>query len=391
MNKVIHKRIASIDLLKGLVMVVMALDHTRDYFHSAAYVYDPTDPNLTSWPIFLTRWITHYCAPTFSCLAGMSAFLVSRRRTTAELSHFLFTRGLWLVLIELTIVNFAWFFDLQFRTPSLITIWSLGISMMVLAGLIYLPKRIILIISCVIIFGHNLLDPIHFTGNMPWAMLHDGGMFDLTHGYKMLVGYPVIPWIAVMSLGYCFGSFYDQSFSSIKRKKILTIIGLSAIALFIVLRYINIYGDPGNWKLYDTVSKSMMAFLNPQKYPPSLLYLLMTLGPSIIFLANTEQFKGKVADFFCTFGRVPFFFYILHIYLIHALALVAAQLTGYGWEKMIFHGGWLTDLPGLKGYGFPLLTVYLVWIGIIAISYFLCKKFDAYKMSHKEKWWLSYL
>ncbi|UEG48539.1 heparan-alpha-glucosaminide N-acetyltransferase domain-containing protein [Ferruginibacter lapsinanis] len=391
MNMLKIKRIESIDLLKGLVMVVMALDHTRDYFHFSAFLYDPTDPVHTTWPIFLTRWITHYCAPTFSFLAGMSAFLISRRKSTPELSHFLFTRGLWLVFIELTIVNFAWFFDIQFRTPSLITIWSLGVSMIVLSVMIYLPKRIILIISCLVIFGHDLLDNIHFKDNMPWAMIHDGGLFNLSHGYQMLVGYPVIPWIAVMSLGYCFGSFYDKSYSSVRRRKILTYIGITAIITFIIVRSINIYGDPIGWKSYDAISKSMMSFLNPQKYPPSLLYLLMTLGPSLIFLANSEQLKGRIVNFFCTFGRVPFFFYVLHIYVIHVLALVAAQLTGYGWNKMIFHGGWLTDLPGLKGYGFPLWIVYLVWIGIIAICYPLCKKFDAYKMNNKEKRWLSYL
>ncbi len=391
MSTLVKNRIESIDLLKGLVMVVMALDHVRDYFHSAAYLYDPTDPTHTSWPIFFTRWITHYCAPTFSFLAGLSAFMVSRRKSKPELSRFLFTRGLWLILIELTVLNFGWFFDIQFRTPVLITIWSLGISMIVLAGLIHLPKKIILLFSCIVILGHNLLDGIHFDGSILWAMLHDGGFFDLSNGYNLMVGYPIIPWIAVMSLGYCFGSLYDQSFSSVRRKKILTTIGLSAIAGFIVIRLINVYGNPQSWIQYDTLSKSLMSFLNPQKYPPSLLYLLMTLGPSLIFLAYSEKFRGKIVDFFSTFGRVPFFYYILHIYLIHAMAMGAAQLTGFGWDKMIFHGGWLNELPGYKGFGFSLWVVYVVWIAVIAISYPICKKFDRYKMNNKEKWWLSYL
>lgn len=372
-------------------MVVMALDHTRDYFHWSAYFTTP-QILLILHGLYFSPVGSHIIVHQhLVLLAGMSAFLVSRRKTSAELSRFLFTRGLWLVLIELTVVNFSWFFDIEFRTPSLITIWSLGISMIALSGLIYLPRRIILLISCLIILGHNLLDPIHFKGSIIWAMVHDGGLFDLSHGYQMLVGYPVIPWIGVMALGYCFGSFYDISFDSVKRKKILTYIGATAIVLFIVVRLINVYGDPVGWKSYDTVSKSMMSFLNPQKYPPSLLYLLMTLGPGLIFLAYAEKFKGRVTDFFSTFGRVPFFFYILHIYIIHFLALLAAQFTGYGWEKMIFHGGWLTDLPGLKGYGFSLWIVYLIWIGVIAISYPLCKKFDAYKTKNKAKWWLSYI
>lgn len=391
MSTFLKNRIESIDLLKGIVMVVMALDHTRDYFHSAAYLYDPTDPVHTSWPIFFTRWITHYCAPTFSFLAGASAFFAGKRRTKGELSKFLFTRGLWLVFIEISFVNFGWFFDIQFRTPSLITIWSLGISMIILAALIHLPKKIILMISCLIIFGHNLLDPIHFKGSIIWAMLHDGGLFNLSKDYVMLVGYPVIPWIGVMALGYCFGSLYDHSFSSVRRKKILTTIGISAIVGFFVIRFINIYGDPIGWKHYDTISQSFMSFLNPLKYPPSLCYLLMTIGPALIILANTEKIKGPIVNFFSTFGRVPFFYYILHIYLIHALALVSAELTGYSWKQMIFHGGWLTDLPGLKGYGFSLWIVYLIWIAVIVICYPLCKKFDTYKMNHKEKWWLSYL
>ncbi|MGG9971529.1 DUF1624 domain-containing protein [Ferruginibacter sp. SUN002] len=386
-----RNRIESIDLLKGLVMVIMALDHTRDYFHSAAFIYDPTDPAHTSWPIFFTRWITHYCAPTFSFLAGASAFFVGKRRSKGDLSKFLFTRGLWLVFIEISIVNFGWFFDLQFRTPALLTIWSLGISMIVLAALVHLPKKIILLISCLIVFGHNLFDTVHSPGNVLWAMLHDGGGFNLSKDYLLFIGYPVIPWIGVMALGYCFGSLYDHSFSSVRRKKILTIIGISAIVAFIVIRFINIYGDPNGWKEYGTISQSLMSFLNPQKYPPSLCYVLMTLGPALIILANTEKLKGPIVNFFSTFGRVPFFYYILHIYLIHALALVAAQVTGYGWQQMVFHGGWLNDLPGLKGYGFHLWVVYVIWIGVILLCYPLCKKFDTYKINNKEKWWLSYL
>ena len=383
-------RIESIDFLKGLVMVIMALDHTRDYFHISSFIYDPTDPNQTSLPIYFTRWITHYCAPTFSFLAGISAFFVGRRKSTGELSAYLFKRGLWLVFIEVTIVNFAWFFDVQFRTDGLFVIWALGISMIFLAGLIHFPRSFILIFSCILIFGHNLLDTIHFDGNLLWAMFHDGGLFKISDNFKFFIGYPVVPWIAVMSLGYCFGLFYESSYGAERRKKALNIIGISSIALFIILRSINIYGDPFRWQTFDTLTKTAMNFLNPMKYPPSLLYLLMTLGPVLLFLANGEKVKGRVVNFFSIFGRVPFFYYILHLYLIHIIALLFAQLSGFGWDKMLLQD-WVSDVPQLRGYGFRLWVVYLVWMGVIAILYPLCKKFDHYKQNNKDKWWLSYL
>jgi uncharacterized membrane protein len=384
------KRIESIDLLKGLVMIIMALDHVRDYFHFSAYYFDPADPVHSSLPLFFTRWITHFCAPGFSFLAGLSAFMVGRKKTKSELSAFLFKRGLWLVFIELTIVNFAWYFDVYFRTLNLIVIWALGISMIVLAALVHLPRKFILLFSCLLIFGHNLLDNIHYDGSLLWSILHEFHVFKLSDNVELFVGYPIVPWIAVMSLGYYFGSFYDKSYDSNKRKKIFNIIGVAAIVLFIVLRFINGYGDPFGWQHYDSFSKSLISFLNPAKYPPSLLYLLMTLGAVFLFLANAENLKGRLVNFFSTFGRVPFFYYILHLYLIHLTALLFAQLSGFGWHKLIL-SYWITESPGMKGYGFSLWVVYLVWIGIILLLYPLCKKFDKYKQSHKEKWWLSYL
>ena len=221
MSTLTNNRIESIDLLKGIIMVVMALDHTRDYFHFSAFFYDPTDPTQSTLPIFFTRWITHFCAPTFSFLAGLSAFFVARRKTLPELSRFLFTRGLWLVFIELVVVNFGWYFDMHFRTPGLLTIWSLGVSMMVLGVLVHFPRKFILAFSIILIFGHNLLDGVHFKDNIVWSILHEFNLYSYSDGYRLLIGYPLIPWIAVMSLGYCFGTLYDKSFDSNKRKKIL--------------------------------------------------------------------------------------------------------------------------------------------------------------------------
>jgi len=390
MTSLTKPRIESIDLLKGLVMVVMALDHVRDYFHYSAFMFDPADPTQSTIPIFFTRWITHFCAPAFSFSAGLSAFMVGKRKSKTELSGFLLKRGLWLVFIEMTIVNFAWYFDIYFRSPGLLVIWSLGISMIVLAALIHLPRQLILLFSLLFIFGHNLLDNIHFDKNVLWALLHEFSVFKLTEGVEFAVLYPVIPWIAVMALGYYFGSFYDNSFDSVKRKRAFNLIGISALILFIIIRFINNYGDPTPWKDDNTTTKDLISFLNPSKYPPSLLFLLMTLGATFLFLANAEKLKGKVVDFFSTFGRVPFFYYILHIYLIHLVAILFAELSGFGWQIMILPD-WVTEMPTLKGYGFPLWVVYAVWAGVIVFLYPFCKTFDKYKQAHKEKRWLSYL
>lgn len=370
-------------------MVIMALDHVRDYFHASAFFFDPADPEQSNLTIFFTRWITHFCAPAFSLLAGTSAYMVGRRKSKKELSTFLITRGLWLVFIELTIVNFAWFFNIKFELFALIVIWSLGISMLYLAALIHLPNKYILISSCILIFGHNLLDSISFEGNIFWAILHEQAGFSYD-SIIVFVGYPIIPWIAVMSLGYYLGSYYDSTVSASKRKKIFIYTGLVSIFLFLVLRYTNVYGNPTDYVRYDTFTKNIISFFNPEKYPPSLQYLLMTLGPSLLFLAIAENWKGRVVNFFSTFGRVPFFYYILHIYLIHLLAMLFAELTGFGWEKLIL-SFWITLVPEMRGYGFSLEIVYLVWIAIIIILYPLCRKFDKYKMLHKDKKWLSYL
>jgi uncharacterized membrane protein len=390
MTAITKTRIESIDLLKGLVMVVMALDHVRDYFHYAAFIFDPADPAQSTLPIFFTRWITHFCAPTFSFLAGLSAYMVGKRKTKDELSLFLVKRGLWLVFIELTIVGFAWTFDVHFRTFFLGTIWSLGISMIVLAAVIHLPRNYILYFSLLLIFGHNLLNNIHFPGNILWALLHEQLFFKLSDHTMLMVVYPVVPWIAVMPLGYFFGSFYDQAVDSNKRKITFNWIGVAAIVLFLILRFTNLYGDPKPFEHYDTLPKALISSFNPTKYPPSLLYLLMTVGAAFLFLANTEKLKGKMVNFFCTFGRVPFFYYILHLYLLHIMAMLFAQLSGFGWQKMIL-STFIAFEPGMKGYGFSLWVVYAVWIAIIILLYPLCKMFYRYKQMHKEKWWLSYL
>ena len=389
MATLVKNRIESIDLLKGLVMVIMALDHVREYFHASNSLFDPADPERSYLFLFFTRWITHFCAPTFSFLAGLSAYMAGKKKTKNELSVFLLSRGLWLVFLEVTIVNFAWYFDFSYRTVSLLVIWSLGMSMILLAGLIYLPKNGLLIFCCTLILGHNLLDNVHVQ-NLFWSLLHDQKMLQLTEHTSMFIGYPLIPWVAVMALGYYFGRFYENGFTAEKRKKYFNWIGIISIVLFLLLRFTNLYGDSKPFKNYGILSSDLISFFNPSKYPPSLLYILMTLGVAFLFLANSEQLKGKIVAFFTTFGRVPFFYYILHLYLIHLIAMLFAQLSGIGWQKLIL-STWINFDPNVKGYGFNLLVVYLVWFGLIAMLYPICKWYDRYKQDHKEKWWLSYL
>ncbi|HEX5025964.1 MAG TPA: heparan-alpha-glucosaminide N-acetyltransferase domain-containing protein [Agriterribacter sp.] len=390
MNEIKSNRIQSIDLLKGLVMVIMALDHTRDYFHNGSFLIDPTDPEKTNLALFFTRWITHYCAPAFSFLAGISAWLAGRNKTTKQLSSFLLLRGAWLIFIELTIINFAWRFDIHFQSVALQVIWSLGISMIILSALIHLQPKYILLFSVAVITGHHLLAYLDLSKGILWSIIHQQGVFEILKGHSVRVIYPIIPWIGVMSLGYFLGSCYNKNIDPAGRQKLFTIIGACCIALFVIIRLLNQYGNAHHWKVYDGILPTLYSFFNPSKYPPSLTYLLMTLGPVFLFLGTAEKMKGKGVDFFVVFGRVPFFYYIIHIYMIHLLAMVLAQLTGFGWQAMILKG-FVSNSPGLVGYGVDLWMVYLIWIAIVLLLYPLCKKFSVYKLNHKEKWWVSYL
>lgn len=382
-------RIESIDLLRGVVMVIMVLDHVRDYFHADVTVFDPNDLAHTNTLLFFTRWITHFCAPVFVFLAGTSAFLSGQRKTKKELSLFLLKRGLWLVLVEVTIINFGWSFNIRQPFTGLQVIWALGISMICLAGLIFLQKRIILLLGMFIVAGHNLLDGVHYD-RVIWSVLHEPKVYRLDETHLIRITYPVLPWIGIMALGYCFGSLYAKNTEATKRRKILWQLGLSAIILFLVVRFMNLYGDPVPRSQQKSPWFTFLSFLNTTKYPPSLLYTLMTLGPSFLFLALTEKTTGKLAKPVIRIGRVPMFFYILHIYFIHLAAMLAAELSGYDWSDMILQRRTWVD-PQLKGYGFSLGVVYLVWIGIVLLLYPLCKWYDMYKINHKEKWWLSYL
>lgn len=382
-------RISSIDLLRGLIMVIMALDHVRDYFHADTMRFEPTDLEQTNVFLFFTRWITHFCAPVFVLLSGTSAFLSGQRKSKKEQTLFLIKRGLWLLLVEITIISFAWSFNIYLPFTGLGVIWAIGISMIALALFIHLPIIWIAVIGLILVAAHNLLDSVHFDGFL-WAALHEPAIFKLNDDHLLRVAYPVIPWIGLMALGYCLGTVYTTHFDAKRRKKILALIGSSAIILFILLRFINQYGDMQHWSVQDSTTLSVLSFLNNSKYPPSLLYVLMTIGPALLFLAFMEKQNNRLEKALIHFGRVPMFYYILHLYLLHLLAMIAAQLSGYGWQSMILVRRTWID-PQLKGYGFSLLATYGIWILVVLLLYPLCKWYDGYKTKHKEKWWLSYL
>ncbi|MCB0795036.1 MAG: DUF1624 domain-containing protein [Flavobacteriales bacterium] len=388
MSKPTAARVQSIDLLRGVVMVIMALDHVRDYFHADAFLYAPTDLEQTSVAVFLTRWITHYCAPVFVFLAGTSAWFIHQRKSTKDTSLFLLKRGLWLVVVECLIISFGWLFNPEYPRIGLQVIWAIGVSMIALSALVHLPLRWVAVVGAVLVFGHNALDDIHWENGL-WYMLHDRGSVEL-FGRYFFFAYPVLPWIGTMALGYAFGALYAKGYTPEVRRRLLLRLGLAATVLFLAVRFLNEYGDPRSWAVHGTASFTVLSFLNLTKYPPSLLYLLMTLGPAILFLAWSEKVKGWFADALIVFGRVPFFFYVLHIYLIHVLAMLAAQLTGFGWETMILDRPvWFSE--ELVGYGFSLPIVYLVWIGLVLALYPLCVWFDKLKSNNRQWWWLSYL
>ncbi|MDN5284554.1 MAG: hypothetical protein JWR38_828 [Mucilaginibacter sp.] len=394
MNTTIKNRITSIDFLRGTIMIIMALDHVRDYLYASSFFYDPLDLTKTSGILFFTRWITHFCAPIFMLLAGTSAYLIGQKKTKKELSVFLLKRGLWLIFLEMIVVNFGWNFNITFPMFFFITIWALGISMILLAALIYLPKKLILGICIIIIAGHNLLDNIHIAGNslsaFGWSVLHDQQFFTW-HKEILLVGYPIIPLMAIMPLGYCLGSWYTADYHIQKRQRNLLILGSFTIVSFIVLRYTNLYGDPVKWSVQKNALFTFLSFIKVNKYPPSLLYLLMTLGSAFLFLSFTEKLKGAVEKVVSVYGRVPMFYYLIHIYIIHLVAIIAsAFLPGQDWKRWIMTKPiWFTT--DLKGYGFSLPAAYLIWIVLVIALYPLCKRYDAYKQANKGKWWLSYL
>lgn len=379
------RRLTSIDLLRGLVIVIMALDHVRDYVHAASFVSDPTDPATTTLGLYLTRWVTHFCAPTFSFLAGVSVFMQGRSKSKGELSRFLVTRGLWLIALELVVENIGW----NWNIPgwALLVLWALGGGMIALAGLIHLPRRAVLGTAVAIIALHDLLDPIppQAFGAFAWLwhLLHVPGVV----GGNVFIGYPILPWIGVMALGYGLGQVF--TLEPERRARILMLTGGAMIAAFLVLRGVNIYGDPRPWKVFAEPMRTALSFFNVSKYPPSLDFVLASLGPVFLILPALEKLKGPAAGILLTYGRVPLFFYILHIWLAHALVTAAGMAMGYPFQTFV---GVIADpTPMTKaGWGFGLWAAYLTWIVVLLAMYPLCRWWGGVKASRRD-WWLSYL
>ncbi len=387
-------RIESIDLLRGVVMIIMALDHVRDFFHEDGFLADPTNMETTTPLLFFTRFITHYCAPVFVFLAGTAAYLYGSKKSKGELSRFLFTRGLWLIVVEIVVNNFFWWFDLSFGIINFQVLWAIGFSMICLAALIHLPVKALLVIGGLIVVGHNLLDGIVKDGYsweaIGWYMLHQQQFLPLSATRIIIFNYPVLAWIGVMVLGYCLGTLYRSGADPAIRKKWLLRLGLGAIALFFLLRGINIYGDPAPWATQRNGVYTLLSFFNVTKYPPSLSFLLITLGPGLLFLYTTESVRSRVSSLILVYGRVPFFYYLLHILVIHLAALLTMAITGDNWRLMILNMEVLST-GALASYGYSLGVVYLVWIGIVLLLYPVCRWYMRYKAANRDKWWLSYL
>jgi len=388
-------RIKSIDTIRGAIMIIMALDHTRDFFHITAFTADPVNPETTTTILFFTRWITHYCAPSFMMLSGISAYLSGRKKTLAETSSFLMKRGLWLILVEIIFMTFALSFDITYKTIFLNVFWALGTSMLVLGLLIrFTSSRGILIIGLLLVFGHNLLDFVKVAPNSPLDIflgifLTGGGRF-IPRGDGGLIAflYVILPWAGIMLSGYGLGKLYDKDINPLRRKKVLLTLGIAATVLFFVLRFINLYGDPSLWTNQKESWRTVLSFFNVTKYPPSLLFTLMTLGPVLILLAFTDNTYNRFTKFVSVYGKVPFFFFVAHFYLIHSLSAIIVLASGYTWQQATDEKLFFKFRP--VDFGFELGWVYLIWILIVMVMYKPSKWFGNYKSANK-KWWLSYM
>lgn len=389
------KRVIAIDITRGLVMVIMALDHVRDLLHTPALTQNPTDLATTTPAIFMTRWITHLCAPTFVFLSGTSAYLSLRKQRAVDgddesARWFLLKRGVVLILLELTVINFAFWFDIHFQSLLLQVIYAIGGGFVMLSFLVRLPVRWVGIIGLIIMFGHNTLQVVpvftNLSAKLVWALLFRTDFFSFSPHFAMLAGYPLIPWLGIMLVGFAVGPLMERPID--ERKPLLMRIGLASLLSFTLLRFLNRYGDPAPWSDQKTGLLTFLSFINVTKYPPSLLYALLMLGLMFLFLSAVDGKESLFTRWLTVYGKVPMFYYILHWYLVHLAMIGMSLLQGYS----------LSDLPtGPLNFGrpanagLPLGGVYMVWIGLVILLYPLCKWYGLYKANHPEIGWLRYV
>ena len=387
-------RLENVDLLRGIVMVLMALDHTRDFFHSHHLhgLGSPLDLKTTTMALFLTRWVTHFCAPVFIFLAGTGAFLSSTRgKTKRDLSWFLVTRGAWLVVLELTFIRwFGWNFSFESHVLYGAVIWAIGWSMIALAALVHLPLWATTTTGLAMIVGHNAFDSVtpQSWGSLDWLwrMLHVRGPIEFAPGYSLRISYPLVPWIGVMAAGYGFGRILLRPRA--ERRSVVLWLGIASTLTFVVLRYANVYGDARPWSVQNSAGFTILSFLNCGKYPPSLCYLLMTLGPALIALALLDRETPASLKPVLVFGRVPMFYYLIHLPLIHGLAVLVESVR-FGSAPWLF-GNMFGERPKpVAEAGFNLLGVYLAWFVVILLLYPVCRWFDDLKRRRRHAW-LSY-
>jgi uncharacterized membrane protein len=390
-------RIESVDVLRGLVMVIMALDHTREFFSN--YSGNPTDAATAPGIFFFTRWITHLCAPTFVFLAGTSIYLQFLRKPRPQLARFLVTRGIWLMVLELVVVSSMLTFHPSVHLLFLQVIWVTGVSMVVMAALIYLPLWVVTLFGAALVLAHNAFDWVNPATMGPlagtlWRLLHVAGVLvPPASGYLWINLYPLIPWPGIMALGFAFGSFLQ--WPPLQRRHAMLYVGIGSVLVFALLRWSNLYGDPLHWKHQASSGRTFMSFMDVQKYPPSLLFTLVTLGISLCLMAGFEAWQARgnfkpVRSVLSVYGRVPFFYYVLHFTTVHLAALLTTAALGLNWRWWISlppAGGIFAGQP--PGYGFSLPIVYLIWLTIVTFCYFPCKWFAGVKQRNKSPW-LSY-
>jgi uncharacterized membrane protein len=385
-------RIESIDFVRGLVMIIMALDHTRDFMHIGSISQDPLNL-MTSTPLlFFTRWITHFCAPVFVFLAGTSAFISMKRRNNLEYTRrYLITRGIWLIIIEFTLINFAIWFDLHFRILLFEVIAAIGFGFIILSLLLKLPVWFIGLIGLLIIFGHNFLSGLEFENHpvlkQVLTPLINFNLYQVSPRFTFIISYPFIPWFGIMLTGYATGRLFELPAE--RRKKIFLSIGLSALILFVLLRFLNYYGDQSRWSVQKNELFTFLSFINVSKYPPSLLFSLMTLGVMFLIFHRADDLNKGFKRIVGVYGRVPFFYFLLHLYIIHCLMIIIMLLQGYHWADLSFEPFQYGRAGPDSGIKLP--AIYLVWLSVVVILYPLCHWYGNYKTAHKENKFLRYL